>query len=81
MPEYKVTFYPDNRQVKVEDGENLLRAAMIAEVHINASCGGDGTCGKCKVIIENGKVDIKSTGKLRRCRVRHSSISSTSIPT
>jgi uncharacterized 2Fe-2S/4Fe-4S cluster protein (DUF4445 family) len=64
MAEHKVTFYPVNKQVKIKDGENLLRAAMIAEVHINASCGGDGTCGKCKVIVDSGKVDVKSTGKL-----------------
>jgi len=38
----------------VDDGENLLRAAMEAGVHINASCGGEGVCGKCLVIIEKG---------------------------
>lgn len=25
-------------------------------VHINASCGGEGVCGKCRVIIEKGDV-------------------------
>ena len=29
---------------------------MAAEVHINASCGGAGTCGKCKVKLESGEV-------------------------
>jgi len=41
----------------VEKGENLLRAAMAAEVRLNASCGGDGTCGKCRVIVDKGKVE------------------------
>ncbi|MBW2741134.1 MAG: 2Fe-2S iron-sulfur cluster binding domain-containing protein, partial [Deltaproteobacteria bacterium] len=30
----------------VKDGESLIRAAMEAGVHINASCGGEGVCGK-----------------------------------
>jgi ferredoxin len=29
---------------------------MEAGVHINASCGGEGVCGKCRVIIEDGNV-------------------------
>lgn len=64
MRKFKVTFYPDNRQVEVSQGENLLRAAMAAEVHINASCGGDGTCGKCKVIVDKGKVEAQKSTKL-----------------
>jgi len=61
---HKVVFYPDNKQVEVEEGENLLRAAMAAEVSISASCGGDGTCGKCRVIIEKGVVEQKPTSRL-----------------
>jgi uncharacterized 2Fe-2S/4Fe-4S cluster protein (DUF4445 family) len=30
---------------------------MEAGVHVNASCGGEGQCGKCRVIIESGKVE------------------------
>jgi len=56
LKRYKVRFYPENREIEVEEGENLLRAAMAAEVRINASCGGDGTCGKCRVIIDKGSV-------------------------
>jgi uncharacterized 2Fe-2S/4Fe-4S cluster protein (DUF4445 family) len=48
----------------VKDGENLIRAAMEAGVHINASCGGEGVCGKCRVIIEKGKVDGGISEKL-----------------
>lgn len=67
MPE--VIFYPDNIKVEVAGGENLLRAAMIAEVHINASCGGDGTCGKCRVIVEAGEVEVLGTGKLTKAEI------------
>ncbi|MBL7207611.1 MAG: DUF4445 domain-containing protein, partial [Desulfobacterales bacterium] len=34
--------------------------------HINASCGGEGVCGKCRVIIEQGDVDGGITEKLSR---------------
>ncbi len=39
------------------EGENLLRAALEAGVHINASCGGEGVCGKCKILWESGDLE------------------------
>ncbi|MDL2268978.1 ASKHA domain-containing protein [Desulfosarcina sp. OttesenSCG-928-A07] len=53
---HRVTFMPHNREINVEDGASLIRAAMDAGVHINASCGGEGVCGKCRVIIESGEI-------------------------
>jgi len=64
MKENKIIFYPDKVEVAVPEGENLLRAAMQAGVHINASCGGEGVCGKCRVIIDQGEVDSERTEKL-----------------
>lgn len=52
----KITFLPSNITVEVEREENLLRAAMRAGIHINASCGGAGVCNKCRVFIESGSV-------------------------
>jgi len=54
MEEYIVKFLPHNIEIKVKEGESLIRAAMEAGVHINASCGGEGVCGKCRVLIEEG---------------------------
>jgi uncharacterized 2Fe-2S/4Fe-4S cluster protein (DUF4445 family) len=54
---HTIKFLPHNREIKVNDGESLIRAAMEAGVHINASCGGEGVCGKCRVIVETGAVD------------------------
>ena len=53
---YKVQFLPYNTHVDVNEGDSLIRAAMEAGVHINASCGGSGVCGKCRVLIEAGSV-------------------------
>jgi len=60
----KVTFKPYDITIEVEEGENLLRAALRAGVHINASCGGEGVCGKCRVILEEGKVECPETSLL-----------------
>ena len=54
MGKHKVTFHPSDRLIFVDEGENLLQAAMEAGIHINASCGGNATCGKCKVKIIGG---------------------------
>lgn len=54
--DFIVTFQPSGLSVKVKEGENLLSAAHLAGVHINASCGGAGVCGKCRVFVEQGEV-------------------------
>lgn len=53
---HTITFLPDNINITVEHGENLLNAAALSGVYIHAYCGGDGVCGKCKVKIEKGEV-------------------------
>lgn len=64
MPKYQVTFHPSNRKTLVSEEENLLQAAMEAGIHINASCGGSATCGKCKVKILKGAVESPRHQKL-----------------
>jgi uncharacterized 2Fe-2S/4Fe-4S cluster protein (DUF4445 family) len=62
----KVTFKPYDITTEVEKGENLLRTALRAGVHINASCGGEGVCGKCRIILEEGKVECPDSTLLTR---------------
>ncbi len=52
----KITFLPSNTTIEVSSDENLLKAAMRAGIHVNASCGGAGVCNKCKIFLEAGKV-------------------------
>lgn len=61
---FKVHFNPDNVEIVVGQGENLLQAAIAAGVRIYASCGGAGTCGTCKVQIEKGDVETTRTDKV-----------------
>lgn len=64
MRDFNITLLPDNVTVAVPEGENLLRAAHAAGVHINSSCGGQGTCGKCRVKITTGSVRGGKTEKI-----------------
>lgn len=55
MPkEYRVTFLPLDRVMQAEEGQNVLEIAMRAGVHVNASCSGNGVCGKCRIRIAEG---------------------------
>jgi uncharacterized 2Fe-2S/4Fe-4S cluster protein (DUF4445 family) len=59
-----VRFQPHNREIQVPGGENLLKAAVEAGVYIQASCGGEAFCGKCRVKIEKGEVESPRTPKI-----------------
>lgn len=63
---HNVLFLPHQKEIQVKDKEVLLRAAMEAGVHINASCGGAGVCGKCRVLIEEGHVEGGLSEKLSK---------------
>ncbi len=59
-----VRFSPGDREVCLPQGTDLLTAAQQADVYINASCSGSGSCGKCKLIVEAGEVDHPETSLL-----------------
>jgi len=59
-----VNFQPSNRSVTVAAGTSLMKAAREAGLHINASCGGAGVCGKCRIIVESGTVSGGRSEKL-----------------
>ena len=64
MEKFKVIFSPDNKTVEVEKGKTILSAAISAQVFINSSCGGDGVCGRCKVVLKKGQVLTLRTGRI-----------------
>ncbi|MDR1607954.1 MAG: ASKHA domain-containing protein [Deltaproteobacteria bacterium] len=53
---FEITFLPDNVKVKAEVGESILEVANRGHIHINASCGGEGVCGRCQVELREGQV-------------------------
>ncbi len=66
IKKYRVIFLPENLEVQIEKGNTLLEAALAAGVHINASCGGTGVCGTCKVKIVSGDVENEPSQKLTK---------------
>jgi uncharacterized 2Fe-2S/4Fe-4S cluster protein (DUF4445 family) len=66
MATHKIVFLPYETEIEVPHGETIIYAAMEAGVHINASCGGEGVCGKCRVLIEEGTVKGGISEKLSK---------------
>ena len=50
----RVTFEPEGRAVHCLEGSVLLEAAVRAGIVLDTPCGGQGTCGKCRVDISVG---------------------------
>ena len=48
----------------------LLEAAHKVSVYLSSICGGDGYCGKCKVIVDEGQFQSRPTGLLTPQEVR-----------
>jgi len=66
----KVTFLPEGEVVWIEKGATLLDAARKGGIYVNSICGGDGICGKCKVIVREGEVITRPTTLLKREEIK-----------
>lgn len=66
MASHTVTFSPLNKSVSVETDTSLLEAAAKADLVIGSVCGGDGICGRCKMVVKEGKVRDGATMLLTR---------------
>lgn len=54
----RITFQPSGKTVDVDPGTNLADACRRAGFRVSTPCGGKGLCGKCRVQILAGTVDI-----------------------
>jgi len=54
----KLDFSPSNQSFKVPPGVSVFDAASWNGIAIDSTCGGHGTCKKCKVQITEGIVPI-----------------------
>jgi len=52
----KVTILPEKKTVYVLPGTNIVEAAGKANIPIELPCGGEGTCGKCRITVVEGNV-------------------------
>jgi uncharacterized 2Fe-2S/4Fe-4S cluster protein (DUF4445 family) len=55
--EVPVTFQPAEKTVHVLGGSRLLEAAAEAGILLDTPCGGEGTCGKCRVVAASGAAE------------------------
>jgi uncharacterized 2Fe-2S/4Fe-4S cluster protein (DUF4445 family) len=56
-----VRFEPSGLHTEVSSGTILIEAARKAGIYLSSICGGDGYCGKCKVIIDDGQFQSRPT--------------------
>jgi len=65
-----VRFEPSGLKAEVPAGTVLLEAAHKAGIYLSSICGGDGYCGKCKVVIDEGQFESRPTALLTPEQVR-----------
>jgi len=65
-----VLFEPSGLATEVQVGTVLLEAAHKAGIYLSSICGGDGYCGKCKIIIDQGQSQSRPTTLLTPDEVR-----------
>lgn len=61
---YTVTFQPSGVVAQAHLGDVLSDVAIAAGVPVSLPCGGQGRCGRCKVVITRGDAERKTTGRL-----------------
>ena len=54
---HTVTILPDQVTISVPEGTNLLEALASAGIALDASCGGAGVCGQCRIRLKSGRLD------------------------
>ena len=64
MAEHRVKFDVTTESVTVLTGTLIVEAARQAGVEIAQPCGGQGRCGRCAVVVENGTVRRRSSIRL-----------------
>ena len=65
-----ITFRPEGKTIEVKENTNLWEAATRAGIYINSVCGGDGICGKCRLILKKGEIDANPTTLLTREEIK-----------
>ena len=58
---HRITVHPGGRVITARSGENLLDCLRRADLAPQAPCGGSGTCGKCKVLVDGREVSACRT--------------------
>lgn len=60
---YQITFLPSNTITRAPEGTTIFNAANWTGLAIDSTCGGRGTCGKCKVRVTEGNAPIREADR------------------
>ncbi|MBP0970360.1 MAG: DUF4445 domain-containing protein [Oscillospiraceae bacterium] len=61
---FKIEGRPHDIKCQVEAGENVLRAAERMGIEMDAPCAGNGTCGKCRIRLISGALEMPQNPRL-----------------
>ena len=50
----QIDFEPIGKRIRIKSNQSVLEAAQMAGIQITALCGGNGTCGACKIRLMSG---------------------------
>ncbi len=54
MSKLRIIFQPHGKRAEASAGSTVLEAARESGVNLSSICGGEGRCGKCRVIVRSG---------------------------
>jgi len=54
-PRCQIVFQPLGRRAQVAGGSTILDAARAVGLRLASDCGGEGTCGRCRVAVLGGE--------------------------
>ena len=52
MNQYTLTILPQGQKIIAHEDQTILSALREAGLRAEAPCGGAGTCGKCKIVVD-----------------------------
>ena len=73
--EVEVTFQPEGKRARIKTGETVLEAAKLVGADLTSICGGKGTCGKCKVIVQSVEGSLGSVSNAEKTLLSPAEIS------
>ena len=61
-----VVFLPEKKSVAFRDGDTVLDLALANRLGLPTSCGGMGTCGTCRVLVESDLSKIPALNQVEQ---------------
>ncbi len=61
---------PSGKTISSSPDASILESLKKENIYLTSSCGGKGTCGKCKIIVKSGTVTTRSKIKLTQDEIK-----------